>query len=74
VQHRDECHAFVERAVREIGRLDILVNNAAYQQKVESILEIAEEQLDGTFRTSILQLKRDHAWITVFKSGQALQT
>lgn len=53
VQHRDECRAFVERTVRELGRLDILVNNAAYQQKAESILEITEEQLDGTFRTNI---------------------
>jgi NAD(P)-dependent dehydrogenase (short-subunit alcohol dehydrogenase family) len=53
VQHRAECEAFVERVVKEFGRLDILVNNAAYQQQQESILDITEEQLDGTFRTNI---------------------
>ena len=53
VQHRGECQAFVERAVKEFGRLDIVVNNAAYQQEQKSILDITEEQLDGTFRTNI---------------------
>jgi NAD(P)-dependent dehydrogenase (short-subunit alcohol dehydrogenase family) len=31
----------------------VVVNNAAYQQEQESILDITEEQLDGTFRTNI---------------------
>jgi NAD(P)-dependent dehydrogenase (short-subunit alcohol dehydrogenase family) len=43
----------VERVVKELGRLDIVVNNAAYQQEQKSILDITEEQLDGTFRTNI---------------------
>ncbi|MDQ3282835.1 MAG: SDR family oxidoreductase, partial [Acidobacteriota bacterium] len=53
VQHKAECEAFVQRVVKELGRLDILVNNAAYQQEQESLLDITEEQLDGTFRTNI---------------------
>jgi NAD(P)-dependent dehydrogenase (short-subunit alcohol dehydrogenase family) len=53
VQQRAECEAFVQRALKEFGRLDILVNNAAYQQEQKSILDITEEQLDGTFRTNI---------------------
>jgi NAD(P)-dependent dehydrogenase (short-subunit alcohol dehydrogenase family) len=53
VQHRAECEAFVARVVKELGHLDILVNNAAYQQEQKSILEISEEQLEGTFRTNI---------------------
>jgi NAD(P)-dependent dehydrogenase (short-subunit alcohol dehydrogenase family) len=53
VQKREECAAFVERAVKEFGRLDVVVNNAAYQQEQQSILDITEEQLDGTFRTNI---------------------
>lgn len=48
-----ECTRFVESAVKELGRLDIVVNNAAYQQEQQSILDITEEQLDGTFRTNI---------------------
>ena len=32
VQNRDECVRFVKNVVSEFGRLDVLVNNAAYQQ------------------------------------------
>ena len=52
-QSKDECTAFVERAVKELGRLDVVVNNAAYQLEQKSILDISEEQLDSTFRTNI---------------------
>jgi NAD(P)-dependent dehydrogenase (short-subunit alcohol dehydrogenase family) len=47
------CVGAVERTVREFGRLDIVVNNAAYQQHQESIEDITDEQLDRTFRTNI---------------------
>jgi hypothetical protein len=47
------CNALVERAVKEFGKLDILVNNAAYQMSHESIQEISAEELDHTFRTNI---------------------
>ncbi|HEX8170528.1 MAG TPA: SDR family oxidoreductase [Thermoanaerobaculia bacterium] len=53
VQQRAACNRFVERAVKEFGRLDIVVNNAAYQQEQHSILDITEEQLVATFRTNI---------------------
>jgi NAD(P)-dependent dehydrogenase (short-subunit alcohol dehydrogenase family) len=43
----------VERTVAELGGLHILVNNAAYQQHQESLLDITDEQLDRTFRTNI---------------------
>ena len=47
------CKDLVARAVRELGGLDILVNNAAYQQSKKSILEISDEQFDQTFKTNI---------------------
>jgi NAD(P)-dependent dehydrogenase (short-subunit alcohol dehydrogenase family) len=47
------CSEAVERAVRELGGLDILVNNAAFQQHCESLDEISDEQLEHTFRTNI---------------------
>src|ERR671914_48696 len=47
------CQRAVEQTVRELGRLDILVNNAAYQQHQESIEDITDEQLEHTFRTNI---------------------
>jgi NAD(P)-dependent dehydrogenase (short-subunit alcohol dehydrogenase family) len=47
------CRAAVERTVAELGRLDILVNNAAEQHPQESIEEISAQQLERTFRTNI---------------------
>ena len=43
----------VEETVKRFGKLDILVNNAAYQQHQESIADISFEQWDRTFRTNI---------------------
>jgi hypothetical protein len=47
------CRAIIDRAVRELGRVDILVNNAAFQRTYESIEEIPDEEWDYTFRTNI---------------------
>ncbi len=47
------CERAVEQTVRELGQLDILVNNAAFQQHQESIEDITDEQLEHTFRTNI---------------------
>ena len=47
------CRDAVARTVRELGRLDILVNNAAEQHPQESIEDITAEQLERTFRTNI---------------------
>lgn len=47
------CRKAVERTVRDLGKLDILVNNAAYQQACERLEDISHEQWDLTFRTNI---------------------
>jgi len=47
------CRNIIARAVEEFGRVDILVNNAAYQMSRESLDEISEEEWDYTFRTNI---------------------
>jgi NAD(P)-dependent dehydrogenase (short-subunit alcohol dehydrogenase family) len=47
------CQDVVERTVREFGRLDILVNNAAEQHEVTEPLEIDTAQLERTFRTNV---------------------
>ncbi|MBD2205831.1 SDR family oxidoreductase [Calothrix sp. FACHB-1219] len=46
----------VQRVVKELGHLDILVNNAAEQHPQESIDKITAEQLERTFRTNIFSM------------------
>jgi hypothetical protein len=52
---RDEafCKQLIESAVRALGGLDILVNNAARQQAVKSIDELTTEAFDATFKTNV---------------------
>ena len=52
---RDErhCTAMIERAFQEFGRLDILVNNAAFQSTHDSIEEFSTEEFDRTFKTNV---------------------
>ncbi|MBV9570435.1 MAG: SDR family oxidoreductase [Alphaproteobacteria bacterium] len=52
---RDEnfCKELVERAVKDLGGLDIVVCNAARQQVCESILDIASDDFDATMKTNI---------------------
>ena len=47
------CNEAVAKVVAEFGRLDVLVNNAAFQEHAGSLLDITEERLDETFRTNI---------------------
>jgi NAD(P)-dependent dehydrogenase (short-subunit alcohol dehydrogenase family) len=47
------CLRAVEQTVAAFGGLDILVNNAAFQNQQKTIDEISDEQFDRTFRTNI---------------------
>jgi NAD(P)-dependent dehydrogenase (short-subunit alcohol dehydrogenase family) len=47
------CREAVEKTVRELGKLDILVNNAAFQQHQQGLEDITDEQLERTFKTNI---------------------
>lgn len=47
------CKDLVERTLSTFGRLDILVNNAAFQMSHEDISEISSDEWDHTFRTNI---------------------
>jgi NAD(P)-dependent dehydrogenase (short-subunit alcohol dehydrogenase family) len=47
------CNELVRRATAEFGRLDILVNNAAFQRTHEKLADFTAEEIERTFRTNI---------------------
>lgn len=53
LKERENCKKVVEEAVREMGGIDILFNNHAYQMMTKDISEISEEQWLHTFDTNI---------------------
>jgi len=53
VKDPDFCISAVEDTVDEFGKLDVLVNNAAFQQHTASIELLSEERFDETLRTNV---------------------
>jgi NAD(P)-dependent dehydrogenase (short-subunit alcohol dehydrogenase family) len=53
IKSEDHCKGLVEKTVREFGRLDVLVNNAAFQRTHESIDEVSTDEWLETFQTNI---------------------
>jgi NAD(P)-dependent dehydrogenase (short-subunit alcohol dehydrogenase family) len=47
------CRKLVDTAIEKFGKLDVLVNNAAFQMSHKSLDEISEEEFDRTFRTNV---------------------
>ena len=47
------CREVMEKAVTGLGKLDILVNNAATQVERESLAEVSEQQLETTFKVNL---------------------
>ncbi len=56
IQDEAHCHALVEQTVARLGRLDILVNNAAAQAVNEALADITAEQIDRSFRTNVFAM------------------
>lgn len=53
IQDPAHCRQIVETAVKELGGIDILVNNAAHQASFKSIDEISDEEWELTFKVNI---------------------
>jgi hypothetical protein len=55
---REHCQQVVDRTVRELGGLDVLVNNAAFQMTHETVEEITDQEWQHTFDTNITAMFR----------------
>jgi NAD(P)-dependent dehydrogenase (short-subunit alcohol dehydrogenase family) len=67
------CQAAIARTLREFGKLDILVNNAAFQEHADSIEDLSEEHFDRTVRTNLYgYFHMAKAAIPHMKSGNAI--
>jgi NAD(P)-dependent dehydrogenase (short-subunit alcohol dehydrogenase family) len=67
------CRDAVEQTITELGKLDILVNNAAFQQHQPSLEQLSEEQWDRTFKTNIYAYFRmTKAALPHLKPGSAI--
>jgi NAD(P)-dependent dehydrogenase (short-subunit alcohol dehydrogenase family) len=53
IREESHCQEIIDTAIREMGGLDILVNNAAFQMARKNIQEISPEEWDRTFQTNI---------------------
>lgn len=53
LRDRKACEKLVSRTVREFGGLDILVSNAAWQNRKDSILDVDDAEFDRTFKTNL---------------------
>ena len=49
----DQCRTVIAKAVEALGRIDVLVNNAAHQRSFETLEDIADEEWQLTFATNI---------------------
>jgi hypothetical protein len=53
IREKKFCAKLVDRTLKEFGRLDILVNNAAFQRTYKELADIPEEEFDRTYRTNV---------------------
>ena len=58
IRKERQCEKIVNNTIKEFGKLDILVNNAATQTEQKSITNITDEQLYETFETNIISMFR----------------
>jgi NAD(P)-dependent dehydrogenase (short-subunit alcohol dehydrogenase family) len=56
ISEEPHCQHVVEKAVEEFGKVDVLVNNAAYQMTFDAITEIPSDLLVHTFKTNIIAM------------------
>ncbi|MGI3777954.1 MAG: SDR family oxidoreductase [Janthinobacterium lividum] len=56
IQDEAHCHAIVEQTVAQLGRLDVLVNNAAHQSVNKELADVTASEIDESFRTNVFAM------------------
>ena len=73
IQDEAHCRRLVQRTHEEFGRLDILVNNAAFQATHDSFTEITADELDRVFRTNVYAMfYLSQAALPLMKPGSSI--
>jgi NAD(P)-dependent dehydrogenase (short-subunit alcohol dehydrogenase family) len=62
ITEESHCKAIIDRAVKEFGKIDTLVNNAAFQMSRDDIGDISTEELDRTLKTNLYAM----FWLTKY--------
>jgi len=67
------CDELIDKAVEQFGKLDILVSNAAHQQRKSDLEEVSDEEIERTFATNIFAYMRlARAAVPRMKPGSAI--
>jgi NAD(P)-dependent dehydrogenase (short-subunit alcohol dehydrogenase family) len=73
ITQQEHCQALVNATIDKFGKLDVLVNNAAYQKSYQHITEVPANELDLAFRTNVYAMFwLCQAAVTVMKPGASI--
>ena len=73
IREEKNCRKAIAKVMKQFGRIDILVNNAAVQYPQERIEDISDEQLENTFRTNVFSMfYLCRACVPLMKKGSSI--